>query len=210
MYTPSHFDQSDLAIQHALMRAHPLATLVTTGPAGPDANHIPLQLVAGPTPHGTLRGHVARANPIWRETPPEALALAIFMGPQAYVSPSWYPSKAVNGKAVPTWNYAVVHAHGPLRFIEDAEWLRAQIEALTVQNEAGSMHPWRVMDAPAEYIETLLQGIVGVELSITRLTAKLKASQNQPLDNRIGVAQGLRREGAAAMADLVETAADHR
>lgn len=193
MYTPRHFEAPDLAAMHALMRAHPLAALVTQSARGLDANHIPLQLLQAAEGPGVLRGHVARANPLLQTSPTEDV-LVIFQGPSAYVSPGWYPSKAQTGRAVPTWNYLVVHAHGPLRLIEDRDWLRSQLAALTADHEAGEPTPWSMDEAPAEYIETLLKAIVGIEIPITRLQGKWKLSQNQPAQNRAGV--------MAAMAQL--------
>jgi len=178
---------------HALMRDHPLAALVTRSARGLDANHIPLQLLQSAEGHDVLRGHVARANPLL-QTPPKDDVLVIFQGPSAYVSPGWYPGKAQTGRAVPTWNYLVVHAHGPLRLIEDRDWLRTQLAALTADHEAGEPTPWSMDEAPAEYIETLLKAIVGIEIPITRLQGKWKLSQNQPAQNRAGV--------MAAMAQL--------
>lgn len=207
MYLPGHFSESRLDVLHALMRERPLATLVTVSAAGLDANHIPLLLSPEPAPLGTLRGHVARANPVWRELAPDAEALAIFHGPQAYITPSWYPAKVEHGKVVPTWNYAVVHARGVIRIVDDAGWLRAHLEALTAANEASRAEPWQVADAPREFIDRLIAGIVGIEIVIARIEGKWKASQNQAEANRGGVVAGLRGDGDAAsmaMAAMVE------
>jgi transcriptional regulator len=195
MYCPKHFAEPRIDTLHALMRARPLATLVTLASDGLDANHIPLLLDATTGKFGTLRGHVARANPLWHAD--GAAALAIFLGPEGYVTPSWYPTKAESGKAVPTWNYAVAHAHGRLRAIDDAAWLRAQIEALTAQEEATFAAPWRMADAPADYVEKMIGAVVGIEIEIERLVGKWKTSQNQPPRNRDGVVAGLRARGAA-------------
>lgn len=209
MYLPKHFDEPRVDVMHGLMRAYPLATLVTLSSNGLDANHIPLQLAAGASPFGTLQGHIARANPLGREVG-KIDVLAIFQGPDAYISPSWYATKKATGKAVPTWNYAVVHAHGTLRVIDDALWVRAQIEALTMHNEAPFAHPWAVSDAPSDYTEKMIAAVVGIEIEITRLTGKWKVSQNQPAENRAGVLEALRNNGgdnAAAMAGLIEARA---
>lgn len=206
MYLPNQFEQTDVAAMHELVRARPFATLVTLSSAGLNANHIPFILAPDPAPFGTLRAHVARANPIWRDYANDVEALAIFHGPNAYVTPSWYVTKRVTGKVVPTWNYAVVHAYGALRVIEDPAWLRAQIEALTAHNEASFAAPWKVGDAPNDYIENMVTHIVGIEIVISKLIGKWKVSQNQPAQNRTGVVAGLREIGtpdAAAMADLV-------
>lgn len=210
MYLPPHFAEPRVEVMHALMRASPLATLVTLSSTGLDANHIPLQLVAGSSPFGTLQGHVARANPLWQDFAENVEVLAVFQGADGYISPSWYATKKEHGKAVPTWNYAVVHAHGTLRIIDDTDWLRAQIEALTTQHEAALPHPWAVSDAPADYTQKLLAAVVGIEITITRLSGKWKVSQNQPVENQTGVIEALRCSGRAestAMADLVEARA---
>lgn len=210
MYLPKHFDEPRVDVMHGLMRAHPLATLVTLSSNGLDANHIPLQLAAGASPFGTLQGHIARANPLRQEINGKIDVLAIFQGPDAYISPSWYATKKATGKAVPTWNYAVVHAHGTLRVIDDAAWLRAQLEALTAHNEATFAHPWAVSDAPRDYTEKMIAAVVGIEIEITRLTGKWKVSQNQPAENRAGVIEALHSDGgdnATAMAALIEARA---
>ncbi len=182
---------------HALMRARPLATLVTLCDSALVANHVPVETAAEPQPHGTLRGHIARANPLWREYRAGTEALAIFQGPQAYVSPSFYPSKQENGEVVPTWDYAVVHARGTLRFEQEAPWLRELVTRLTDSHEASRREPWKVTDAPPPYIEQMLGLIVGFELSIAGLTGKWKISQNHPSANRQGVVRGLRETAEA-------------
>ena len=210
MYLPSHFAQPDALALRALMRDHPLATFITHGAQGLDANPVPLLWLDDGSPHGLLRGHVARANPVWRDTSPGSEALAVFHGPDAYISPNGYATKRETGKVVPTWNYAVVHARGPLRIVEDAVWLRELVTALTRIHEATQPQPWAVTDAPADYIERMLGAIVGIELPLTSLQGKWKASQNQPAANREGVVAGLRQSGTAAgqaMADVVEHAA---
>ncbi|MBN9461468.1 MAG: FMN-binding negative transcriptional regulator [Burkholderiales bacterium] len=212
MYIPKHFDEPRIDVLHALIRARPLSTLVTLSPGGIDANHIPLHLSDDPAPLGTLRGHVARANPVWSDLAKGGDVLAIFHGPDAYVTPSWYPTKAETGKAVPTWNYAVVHAHGAPRVVDDPSWLRTHLTALTAHNEAAFPEPWHYSDAPAEFTDKLLEAIVGIEITITRLSGKWKASQNQPERNRIGVVHGLRARGgdeALEVAGLVERAGVH-
>ena len=190
------------------MRARPLATIITLSSQGLTANHVPLHLSRQPAPFGTLRGHVARENPIWQDFVADVEVLAIFHGPEAYITPSWYPSKKQTGKVVPTWNYAVVHAYGKLQIVDDAAWLRDQLEALTNQNEAAFAQPWRLGDAPPAYIAKLTEAIVGLEITITRLVGKWKVGQNQSVGDRAGVVQGLRSgEGMAdflAMATLME------
>ena len=205
MYRPMQFDQPDIEVMHELIRTRSLATLVTIGSDGLNANHIPLHLSATPEPFGVLRGHVARSNPIWNDLDSDVDALAIFHGPEAYISPSWYATKQQAGKVVPTWNYTVVHAYGRLRIIDDAVWVRAQLEALTAQNEAGFPDPWAMSDAPEEFTEKLIGAVVGIEMIITRLSGKWKVSQNQPLQNQLSVIQGLTASGQIAMAELVKT-----
>lgn len=206
MYCPTHFAESRPAALHALMRSHPLATLVTVADGVPDANHLPLSLETAADGRTVLRGHVARANPLWKTASDGAPALAIFHGPDAYITPSWYPTKREHGKAVPTWNYATVHARGPLHFIDDADWLRAHLDTLTQAQESAFAEPWAVRDAPADYFEKMLGAIVGVEMTVSSLEGKWKMSQNQPDENRSGIVTGLRASGsttAAAVAALV-------
>lgn len=211
MYLPSHFAQTDREVLHRLMQEHSLSTLVTMTASGLDANHIPLLLTPGEGEYGVLRGHVARANPIWKEYQSATDVMAIFQGADAYISPSWYPSKHEHGKAVPTWNYAVVHASGPLRIIDDAVWLREQLTLLTSRHESALPQPWSIEDAPADYIDKMLSAVVGIEITITKLVGKWKVSQNQPASNRVGVIEGLHARGQAdtdAMALLVAQKTD--
>ena len=206
MYLPKHFEETRIEVLHGLIHDHPLGALVTLTPAGLDASHIPFEVGPEPAPFGTLRGHVARANPLWRDFSRDVEALVIFQGPDTYVSPAWYPTKAETGKVVPTWNYAVVHAHGTLRAIDDRAWLRDFVTMLTNRHESGRRDPWQVTDAPDDYIDKQVGAIIGLELSITRLVGKWKMSQNRPAADRQGVVDGLRREGGdsgAAIADLV-------
>ena len=148
-----------------------------------------------------LRGHIARSNSLWRALDANSSILAIFSGADHYISPSWYPSKRLDGRVVPTWNYNAVHVRGQIRFIEDPSWLRALVESLTDEHEAGSSHPWKMSDAPADYLQSMLQAIVGVEIAVTSIEGKFKASQNRPAADRTGVAQALRDRGLPA--DLV-------
>ena len=190
MYIPTHFAEDDVAEMHALMHARPLATLVSHGADGLNANHIPLLLV-----DGKLQGHVARANPLWQAGNGAGEVLVIFHGDDSYISPSGYATKAEHGKVVPTWNYAAVHAYGELRVIDDPHWVFAQISALTAANEAALPQPWAVTDAPADYIEKMLGAIVGIEISITRLLGKWKVSQNQPAVNQASLIAALEKAG---------------
>jgi transcriptional regulator len=201
MYLPAHFAQHDAQLLHALMREHPLAALVTLQHGAPTADHVPLEFDAATQ---TLRGHVARANPLWRAAAGQRV-LVVFSGPQAYVSPGWYPSKAATHKVVPTWNYTVVHAHGVLRTVEEAPWLHALVSRLTEHHETPRDEPWAVSDAPADYVQQMLRAIVGIEIVVDSLVGKWKISQNRSEADRLGVAAGL-ADGAPeaqAMAALV-------
>jgi len=191
MYNPSHFRESRPEILQAAMAAHPLATLVTLNAAGLCTSHIPLLFDPTVGALGTLRGHIARSNPQWREYRPEISALAIFRGPQHYISPSWYPSKQEHGKVVPTWNYVIVEAAGPMRIIEEPEWLLANVRALTEAQEHNRPEPWSVTQAPAEYITKLLGAIVGIEIAVERLEGKWKMSQNRGEEDRKRVIEEL-------------------
>ena len=191
MYLPEHFAEPRVEGMHELMRQRPFATLVTSSGGDPVANHIPLLLNGAMGQWGILRGHVARANPVWRDLTDGAPALAIFHGPDAYITPSWYATKRETGKVVPTWNYVVVHARGRVRAIDDGAWLREHLDALTANFEASFAEPWSASDAPEDYIQKLVSAIVGIELVITELSGKWKLSQNQPAANREGVIQGL-------------------
>jgi transcriptional regulator len=189
MYLPRHFEQHDRAALAALMHEHPLATLVVATPDGPTADLIQLEFHADVGPHGTLRGHVTRANPLWRHG--GAPALAVFQGPQAYVSPNWYPSKREHGKVVPTWNYTMVQGRGALRALDDAAWVRAFVERLTERHESTQPAPWAVSDAPEDYLRQMVGAIVGIEIELTALVGKWKVSQNRSKADREGVAAGL-------------------
>ncbi len=206
MYDAAAFREDRVEVMHALIQAHPLATLVTTTAQGLEANHIPMLIDPEPAPWGTLRGHVARANPVWRTFNADTEVLAVFQGPHGYITPSWYPSKAQHGKVVPTWNYAVVHAYGPLKVFEDAEWLRKLVTRLTESQESPREQSWQVTDAPADYVNTMLRAIVGIEISLRRLQGKWKMSQNrlpQDLDGVIKSLEVLKERGdAAALAML--------
>lgn len=205
MYQPSHFVERRADVLHALIAARPLGTLVRLDAAGTlQADAIPLIAEPGDGPLGVLRGHVARANPLWRDAGPAGVpALVVFHGPQGYVSPSWYPSKAAHGKVVPTWNYVVVQARGTLRAVDDTAWLRAFVGRLTDRMESGRAAAWSVDDAPADYTATMLRAIVGIEIELTSLEGKFKLSQNRDAADLDGVVAGLRHDGATALADAV-------
>jgi transcriptional regulator len=191
MYIPRANEETRIPVLHGLMEAQPFCSLVTMGASGLFATHLPMVLEKECLPLGRLKGHVSRANRQWRDFSPEIEALVIFSGPQHYISPSWYPEKLETGKVVPTWNYAVVHAYGHLKVIENTEWLRAHLESLVKLHEAPFPAPWKISDAPADYIESLIKGIVGLELSIERIEGKWKASQNHSDAHRERVVEGL-------------------
>lgn len=207
MYQPPAFRETDVPTQQAFIAAHPLGLLISGGEAGLLANPIPFLLYPDEGPFGTLRCHLSRANPQWRSIGQTTEVLVVFQGADHYITPSWYPQKAVDGKVVPTWNYAMVQARGPARIIEDAAWLHANVSALTDQHEGRRARPWAVSDAPDVFIAGQLKGIVGIEIAITALDGKFKASQNRAEADRAGVAEGLLGEtdaAAPAMRELVK------
>ena len=206
MYSPPPFDETRLDVLHELIRAHPLGTLVILNGSELSANHIPFLVRADQGERGTLCGHVAKSNPVWKQLGGAVEALVVFQGAESYITPSWYPSKHADGKAVPTWNYACVHAYGQPRAIEDAGWLLEFVTQLTQVHEAGQALPWQVSDAPKDFTDQMLGRIVGIEIPISKLQGKWKVSQNRKLGDRLGVAAGLESkatEASRAMAKLV-------
>ena len=203
MYIPPLFKEDRIDALHDAMRHIGLATLVTLTADGLIASHVPMLLDADPAPYGTLLGHLARPNPQARGAAPNVQALAIFQGPDAYITPSWYATKRENGKVVPTWNYVTVHAYAPVEFFDDTERLRAIVTRLTEREERTRAEPWAVTDAPADFIEGMLRGIVGFALPITRLEGKWKMSQNRPTQDRAGVIAGLEEQGREDLAALI-------
>lgn len=201
MYLPPHFEATDPASLHRLMQAHPLGALVTQGEQGLDANHLPFEFDADEGEHGILRAHVARNNPLWQEVKEGQEVLVIFRAAEGYISPSWYPSKQAHHKQVPTWNYAVVHAHGRIRVRDDARFVRRLLANLTRTHEAAEPAPWKMADAPREYIEAMVQAVVGIEIEITELVGKFKLSQNKAEADRQGVADSLQARGQVEMAE---------
>lgn len=194
MYNPAQFREDRVPVLQDALRQSGLGTLITYGPEGLIATHAPMLLMDGPGPYGTLWGHVSRGNPQWRQSAPEVDALAIFMGPDAYISPSWYATKQQTGKVVPTWNYVAIHAYGRAEFFDDPDQLLKVVTDLTDTHEArlaGGGEPWAVSDAPADFVRSQLKGIVGFRLPITRLEGKWKMSQNRPEQDRAGVVAGL-------------------
>lgn len=207
MYLPHYHQAKDAATLLNLIDEHPLGAWVCTGAQGLIANHIPFVLDRSRGAHGTLIGHVSRANGVWRDLRPTAPSVVMFQGPQAYITPAWYPGKTAHGEVVPTWDYVVAHAHGVARAIEDRDWLLAMLERLTETQESTRPTPWRVADAPTAYIDRLLGAIVGIEITIDRLEGKHKLSQDEALADRVGTVAGLRgeqRDEARALAGLVQ------
>ncbi|WP_323795106.1 FMN-binding negative transcriptional regulator [Nisaea sp.] len=199
MYTPPHFREDDIALLHETIRRIAFGTLVTLGPDGLVASHVPMLLDAEKGTHGTLTGHLAKANIQTKTEASNIEALAIFQGPDAYITPNWYATKQEHGKVVPTWNYVAVHAYGQISFFEDTERLRDQVSRLTDKHEAENAEPWAVNDAPENFVQSHLKGIIGFEIPITRIDGKWKLSQNRPAEDKKGVMSGLdSRDGADA------------
>jgi transcriptional regulator len=195
MYQPAHgrFRAADPSRLLAELSAIRPATLVTVGSGGLRASILPMLFDPDDGPHGSLRGHLARGNPQWRDVSPEVEAMAIFDGADAYVSPAWYEEKRLTGKVVPTWNYTTVQAHGPLTIHHEPDWLLEHLRSLVDRHEAGRERPWSIDDAPDGYVETQARAIVGLELRITRLEAKRKLSQNRSATDVEAVIAGLRQ-----------------
>jgi transcriptional regulator len=203
MYQPDDFRVEDIPEMHALMRARPFAALVSAGSAGLFASHLPTVL-KDDGPCGVIECHLARANPHWRDLAEGNEALMIFQGPEGYITPNWYPSKALHGKAVPTWNFAVVHAFGRPEVMKEKDWLYRHVTELTAQQERNEANPWAPSDAPDTYIEVMLRGIVGFRFAITRLKGKWKMSQNREVQDRVGVVKGLNARAAGDDLEIAE------
>jgi transcriptional regulator len=209
MYLPAHFEEARQEVLHRLIAEYPLGALVTLGANGLDANHLPFEFDAAQGPHGTLRAHVARANPVWREAAERDDALVIFQGPSAYISPNWYPSKHEAHRQVPTYNYMVVHAHGRIAVRDDEAFVRGLVARLTRRMEAGEPAPWKMGDAPADYLQQMLANIVGLEIEVTRLVGKWKVGQNKEARDRRGAADALAQrddDASRAVADAMRRA----
>ncbi len=203
MYIPPHFAENKPQALLDIIASHPLGALVMQSPHGLDANHLPFELDAGAGEFGTLRAHVAKANPIWQETADSEEVLVIFSGLDAYMSPNWYPSKHESHRQVPTWNYQAVHVYGKIKFTEDADYLRTIVERLTHTHELKIQpaSPWRMTDAPPDYIDAMLKAIVGIEITITKIRGKSKLSQNKSEQDRCNLAIELKRHGHIAIAE---------
>lgn len=209
MYIPAHFAESRPEVLHELVRRHPLGMLVTHGAAGLDANHIPFELDAASGSLGTLAGHVARANPVWQQLRDGDEVMVVFRAADAYISPNWYPSKHEQHRQVPTWNYMVAHAHGRVRIVDDERFVRGIVGRLTKTHEASQAVPWKMADSPREFIDGLLQAIVGIEIEITRLEGKSKLSQNKEARDLRGAIEGLAAVGRNDVAEAMQAAAPH-
>lgn len=199
MYLPAQFDEPRPEVLQRLIAEHPLGMLVTQGDEGLDANHLPFEFEPGAGAAGLLRAHVARANPLWREVSDGAEVLVVFRAEQAYISPNWYPSKHELHRQVPTWNYKVVHAHGRIAIRDDEKFVRGLVARLTRRHEASQPRPWKMGDAPSDYMAAMLKAIVGIEIELTRLVGKLKLSQNRELRDRLGAAEALMQQGDTAL-----------
>lgn len=204
MYLPPHFAATDPASLHRLMRAYPLGALITSGELGLDANHLPFEFDAGEGAHGILRAHVARNNPLWQEVREGQEVLVIFRAAEGYLSPNWYPSKQAHHQQVPTWNYAVVHAHGRIRVRDDARFVRRLLATLTRTHEATEPRPWKMADAPRDYLEAMVAAVVGIEIEIDRLVGKFKLSQNKEAADRQGAIDALQAKGQIDLAEAMQ------
>lgn len=200
MYLPSHFAQTRPDELHRIVREHPLGALVAQGAGGLDADHLPFEFDPGVGTQGTLLAHVARANPLWQRCPTGTPVLVIFRGAEAFISPSWYPSKHEAHRQVPTWNYEVVHAHGILTVHDDERFVRGLVARLTRRHEAAEPQPWKMSDSAPEFIDSLLKNIVGIEIAITSLVGKSKLSQNKDVRDRSGAADALAARGHGELA----------
>jgi transcriptional regulator len=204
MYVPPHFREQNLDVLHETIRRISLGTLVTLGPDGLIGSHVPMLLDPSKGEYGTLSGHLAKANLQAKGADADVEALAIFQGPEAYITPNWYATKQESGKVVPTWNYIAVHAYGPISYHDDADWLRDLVSRLTDVHEAANAAPWAVSDAPEPFVQAQLKGIIGFEIPITRIEGKWKLSQNRPAADKEGVMNGLEaRDGAGAAISVV-------
>lgn len=199
MYIPPHFALTDPEALHRILREHPLGMLVTHGPQGLDANHLPFEFDPSQGPMGTLKGHVARANPVWQVGASDADVLVVFRGVQGYISPNWYPSKHETHRQVPTWNYEVVHVHGRLVVHDDEPYVRGVVARLTRTHEAAEPRPWKMGDAPPDYRDAMVRAIVGIEVVIERIEGKAKLSQNKAPPDREGAVQALKQRGHEAL-----------
>ena len=206
MYIPAHFLIQNAQDLHAILRDHPLGALVTSGPDGLDANHIPFEFDPSQGPHGLLTAHVARANPVWQQCQDGADVLVIFRGNESYISPNWYPSKHETHRQVPTWNYEVVHVHGRLTVMDEEKFVRRVVARLTREHEASEPRPWKMGDSPPEYIAQMLKAVVGIQVEIQRIEGKAKLSQNREARDRLNAADTLLAKGAEGLGEAMRNA----
>lgn len=206
MYIPAHFAMKNPQALHRVIRAHPLGALVTTGPDGLDANHIPFELDPDHGPLGLLTAHVARANPVWQQCQGGADVLVIFRGDESYISPNWYPSKHETHRQVPTWNYEVVHVHGRLTVMDEERFVRGVVARLTRDHEASEPRPWKMGDSPPDYIDQMLKAVVGIQVEVQRIEGKAKLSQNREERDRLNAAHTLLAKGAEGLGQAMRTA----
>lgn len=195
MYVPAHFAPPDVESLHRLIVEHPLGVLITGTGGDLDANHIPFEMEAKTGDHGTLRAHVARSNPVWSEVKDGDQVLVVFRGEEAYVTPTWYPSKHEFHKQVPSWNYRVAHVHGRIKICDDEKYVRGVVARLTRTYEASQPKPWKMTDTQPDFLEMMLKNIVGIEIEVTRLTGKFKLSQNRELRDRVSLGEALKAQG---------------
>ena len=206
MYIPAHFLIKNPQDIHTIIQEHPLGALVTLGPQGLDANHIPFEFDPSHGAHGLLTAHVARANPVWQQCQDGADVLVIFRGNESYISPNWYPSKHETHRQVPTWNYEVVHVHGLLTVMDEEKFVRGVVARLTREHEASEPRPWKMGDSPPEYIAQMLKAVVGIQVEIQRIEAKAKLSQNREARDRLNAAHTLLTKGAEALGKAMREA----
>jgi transcriptional regulator len=195
MYLPKHFEENNAAVLYEFIRCNPFAVLVTNGADGLSADHIPILLNTDNEERICLQGHIAASNSLWKTLVNPHDTLVIFQGSNSYITPGWYPTKKIDGRVVPTWNYTAVHVKGEIEFIHEPGWKMTLLNNLTLSHEEKFSQPWSVSDAPPEFIEKLLPAIVGFEIIIKEIFGKFKLSQNQPLENRVGIAQSLEEQG---------------
>lgn len=211
MYLPKYHALTDIRTMQEHIAQHPLGAWVCWADSGLTAHHLPFVLDRSRGPYGRLIGHVSRANGVWHQLADGAPCVVMFLGPQSYITPSWYPGKQAHGRVVPTWNYVAVHAHGVARAVEDRDWLLDMLHRLTDAQETKRPTPWQVTDAPEDYVQQQLRAIVGIEITIDRMEGRLKVSQDEDLADRLGTVEGLRQERdseAQAMAALVQRQID--
>lgn len=206
MYIPAHFLIQNPQDLHAILREHPLGALVTAGPDGLDANHIPFEFDPNQGAHGCLTAHVARANPVWQQCQDGADVLVIFRGNESYISPNWYPSKHETHRQVPTWNYEVVHVHGRLTVMDEEKFVRRVVARLTREHEASEPRPWKMGDSPPDYIAQMLKAVVGIQVEIQRIEGKAKLSQNREARDRLNAAETLLAKGVEGLGKAMREA----